>query len=108
MKYLYSNDNTIILHSLRAILEHAGISTFIKNEYASGAMGELAPTQAWPEIWLYDDNDYDRALSLIEQNQSDSKETKHDDWQCPTCHEMNAGNFAICWNCQHIKEKKDL
>lgn len=107
MKYLYSNDNTIILHSLRAQLEHAGFKTFIKNEFASGAMGELAPTQAWPELWLYDDNDYQPALNLIEQSQKDNDTLAQSEWLCSACHEINAGNFAVCWNCQHVKENNE-
>jgi hypothetical protein len=60
MKLIHTHPDGIILAQVRSALEQAGIPCTIHNEYASGASGELAPFDTWPELWLLRDRDYDR------------------------------------------------
>ena len=68
----------------------------LRNEYASGAMGELAPIDVWPEIWVLRDRDYDRAKLVIEQLHADLQEA---DWECGQCGRFSPASFDWCWHC---------
>jgi hypothetical protein len=48
---------------VQSALEMAGIPCTLRNEYAGGASGELAPLETWPEIWVLRDRDHDRAMA---------------------------------------------
>lgn len=78
------------------MLEAKGIKTFIKNEYAGGAMGEIAFSDAWAELYLEYEKDRDIALKFIDQALSGSNKQ----WCCRDCGEMNEASFEFCWKCQ--------
>ena len=97
MKLVYTHENKLLAENAKNILDLAGIESYLKNEFASGAAGDLVPSESWPEIWLLDESDYDQAiavLSVLEKKQTEA------DWECMRCHESNAATFEICWNCQ--------
>ncbi len=52
MKLVYTHPNSIAVAQARSSIEFAGIDCILRNEYASGAIGELAPIDAWPALWL--------------------------------------------------------
>ena len=97
MKLIYSNENLLLVNNIKNILENAGIAVIIKNEYASGGVGELSPFDTWPEVWAVHDSDYELANKICSsyQNQGDKK-----DWVCQNCLESNTLSFELCWNCQ--------
>lgn len=97
MKMVYSNENQFLVSNIQNLLEAQSISTFIKNEFAQGAVGEISAFDAWPEVWIFDDADFDQAQEIIELTQS---KLNNDDWTCQTCNEKNAPAFETCWNCQ--------
>ncbi len=84
---------------VKHLLAEHHIPCFIKNEYAIGAMGELSPLDALPEVWLTDDEWLPQANKLIAELLG-SKVQKRD-WYCATCHEHNDGSFEVCWQCGH-------
>ncbi|MBA6233044.1 MULTISPECIES: putative signal transducing protein [unclassified Colwellia] len=98
MKLLYSNENQFLVNNVKNIIEAENISSFIKNEFAQGAVGEISAFDSWPEVWVANDEDYERALALLASSQLD---VKGHDWLCKNCKEKNAPSFEICWNCQH-------
>lgn len=78
------------------MLATQGIRAHIFNANAVGAVGELAATQIWPEVWVEDDMDAEAAkLLLHELHAAASTGSKF----CPQCGEENPGNFLSCWNC---------
>ena len=93
------------------LLEASGIPTFLKNENAAGMTGaELgALVFAWPEVWIKDDNDLQKAVECIKQSAFDflkRNETVEDElddndsvWSCPDCKEEVPSSFDVCWNC---------
>jgi hypothetical protein len=97
MKMLYSNDNSFLVSNLKNIIESHNISTFIKNEFAQGAVGEISAIDSWPELWVLNDADFDQAMEIVESSQSS---IKGEDWLCKNCSEKNDPSFEICWNCQ--------
>ena len=53
--------------------------------------------EIWPELWVINDIDYDRARQLLDNAIVD--ESPHANWTCRQCGEENEGQFAACWNC---------
>jgi hypothetical protein len=102
MKMLYSNENNFLVNNIKNIIESHDINTFIKNEFAQGAIGEISAIDSWPELWITDDDDFDRAMEILETSQ---KTLAEDDWCCINCSEKNDPSFEICWNCQFGKSK---
>jgi hypothetical protein len=70
---------------------------FLKNEFAGGGSGELAPLDTWVELWIVNDADYDQAMSIIGNFQASGTKAT---WLCRSCGEENFGSFEFCWNCQ--------
>ena len=98
MKKIYTHDNTFIVHNVKNLVEAQGIEVFLKNEFAQGAVGEVSVFDAWPELWVINDSDYDRALAVVNATQQANMAA---DWVCDNCGEVNAASFDICWQCQH-------
>ena len=84
------------------IVENAGLSVFLKNEFAGGGSGDLAPQDTWVELWVVNDADYGQAMSIIENFQTSDSKT---DWLCQSCGEENSGSFEFCWNCEKEPSK---
>ena len=96
MKLIYTNENRFLVSNARNILENENIQSVLKNEFISGAAGDLSPFDTWQELWV-EDKDISKAenllLSLAENNSST-------EWTCSACGEVNGAAFDICWNCQ--------
>jgi len=97
MKMIYSNENHFIVNNVKNLIEAQGISTFIKNEFSQGAVGEISAFDSWPEIWVFDDSDFEQANEIVKSSQSTGTDV---DWVCENCAEKNGPSFEICWNCQ--------
>ncbi len=103
MKKIYTHDNMFIVHNMKNILDNAGIETELRNEYAAGASGDLAPLDTWLELWLVHERDEAIATTTIKNTLSSTDTTV---WTCTHCQESNESSFEICWQCQ--KEKATL
>lgn len=102
MKLLYTHENKIIVENAKNYLEAHGVETILKNEYASGGMGELSPIETWPELWVTSVN-YDAGKKIIDTLlNTPIGET----WFCSVCGEKNEATFKLCWNCQNEKGHK--
>lgn len=100
MKLVYTNENPFLVSNAKNLIEAEGIGAFLKNEFAQGAVGETSAFDAWPEVWIFSDSDYERALNIIETSFSRENAVE---WICQNCSETNDPSFEICWNCQHSK-----
>lgn len=98
MKMIYTNESHFLVNNVKNLLEAQQINTFIKNEFAQGAMGEISAFDAWPEVWVFEDADFERAVEIAESAQHNDSAV---DWVCPTCSEKNDPAFEICWHCQN-------
>lgn len=100
MKLVYTNPNRMMVENAKNLVEATGISTRIKNEYLSAGMGELSGIDTWPELWVLNDDDCDKAklhikpLMTVDPGQ---------EWFCSECEESNAATFDSCWSCQTNK-----
>ena len=97
MKLVYSNESHFLVNNIKNLIEAEEINTFIKNEFAQGAVGEISAFDSWPEVWVMDDSDFDRAVEIVKSSQSTNSAG---DWICNNCSEKNDPSFEICWNCQ--------
>ena len=95
MKRIYSSQNATLVWHAKHILEGAGILCAMRNEFASGGVGQISPFDAWPELWVDDQYRY-RAQTLLDQAFAASEQP---DWICPQCGEVSGGAFSSCWNC---------
>lgn len=100
MRLVFSNENRFIVANARNILAHHGVEVVLKNEYTAGVLGEVSPFDAWVEIWVVNDEDYERACAIIESSLSHENEP---DWLCEHCNEVNDASFETCWKCQRPK-----
>lgn len=106
MKLLYTHPNRILVENCKNVVENAGIETLLRNEYAGGGVGELAPIETWLELWVANDSDYVKAKELVDSTFIDSNETEDiPSWICGKCHEQNDASFDYCWNCQQEKPR---
>jgi hypothetical protein len=98
MKRVYSEPNPIFIHQLRELLEEKGISSVIKNELLSGGVGELPPTEVWPELWVMNKADCNAAKKVVDEFMQSIKSNLKA-WRCVGCGEEIEGQFNICWSC---------
>jgi hypothetical protein len=96
VKLVYTNENRLFVWNAKNILESRGFDIFVKNEYASGAMGETSPFDTWLELWVVDDAQYDRACEVLDNALSSPGDAP---WRCCQCGEDNDAAFELCWRC---------
>lgn len=96
MKKLTSAESAITINHYKNLLESEGIRTQVKNEHLGGIMGEVPFFETWPQLWVINDLDFDRARQLIESADAESPSMP---WTCKKCGERNEGQFGACWNC---------
>lgn len=97
MKMVYTHENRFFVHNAQNIVNAFDIKTLLKNEYAAGATGDLAPLDAWLELWVLEDQHLALAKKLIQDAFDNPNKTP---WTCPKCSESNEPNFDLCWHCQ--------
>jgi rubrerythrin len=102
MRKIYEHYEYPRVGHFQSILEEAGIPTLIKNLDASSGAGEIPFTEVFPELWVVEDTDYDRALALLETHQPPDP-THLGDWVCPQCGEAVEKEFGECWNCGTLR-----
>jgi hypothetical protein len=82
---------------MRNVLNLHGIESMVTNQYLSAAVGEIPPIEAWPQLWVADE-DVDFARRIVEEAGKDPPES-HEIRICPKCGEEVEGHFTECWNC---------
>lgn len=97
MKKVYTNEISLLVSNMKNIIEAQEIEVFIKNEYAQGAVGEVSAFDTWPEVWVVNDTDFNRAMEIVNSSQRSDNTV---DWTCKNCAEENDSSFEVCWNCQ--------
>lgn len=98
MKRVYSSDNPLIVGHLKQVLEANHIACLTRNEYLLGGAGEIPPIECWPEIWVIEDFQQEKARALVESLLALGAEGGTD-WRCSRCGEALEGQFTACWAC---------
>lgn len=99
MRLVYKHENRALVYSVKNILAMQGIDCHVKNDFGNTMGAEFGIGNTLLELWVREDADYERAREIIDQQTATSKQD-YAAWNCPNCGEENAGQFAICWNCQ--------
>ena len=95
MKRLVRAPNLVIATLWADMLSNAGVAATVQRKYASSIAGELPPDQALPEVWITDDDELERARTLLHE----LRHPPHRRWACRACGEIIDGPFEQCWNC---------
>ena len=97
---IYKAANSREAHFIKGLLKQYSIESELLGENLSIGVGELPVDVLQVDILVPKDqikkskiiiSDYENNLSLDE-----SKEN----WECPSCKEINPSSFEICWNCK--------
>lgn len=97
MQKLYSAENLPDAYLLLHRLQRAGIEARVLNEHAQGGMGEIPFTHAYPEVWLVEPADAERARTIVAEHER--REPPGRPHVCGVCHEESPGGFELCWRC---------
>lgn len=98
MKKVYAAESLVTVAHYRNLLEAEGIECFLKNENMGSLMGEIPYAEIWPELWVRNDFQADRAEEIIREAR-DAETEGGPRWRCRRCGEDNEYQFAVCWNC---------
>jgi hypothetical protein len=97
MKRVYTAANSLMVDHLKMVLDQAGIDSVVQRRFLSGAVGEIPPTEAWPELWVLDDEQEERARELVAA--ASAAPERSGQRQCLACGERLAAQFDTCWKC---------
>lgn len=97
MKKVTSADSLVTINHYKNLLVSEGIQAFIRNEHLGGIVGEMPFQEVWPELWVKNDLDYDRAVQLID-SANIINESPSGIWRCRQCDADNEGQFSACWH----------
>ena len=92
---IYTHQNLTLVGNASNLLQQAGISCEIRNQYTGGATGELSFVETWPELWI-NEQDLNQATQVLSTLGDDATAR---DWRCGKCGEENGGSFELCWQC---------
>ena len=106
MRKVYSSHNSAVIGHVREVLEHHAIGCIVRNDFLLGGAGELPINETWPEIWITDDRDYDRACALVDEVTAPA-EASDPPWRCASCGEWMEGQFTDCWRCGGSRSERD-
>jgi hypothetical protein len=95
---VFENYELATVGQFQSVLEAEGIQTHLKNQFMSGALGEIPFVSAVPELWILNDEDFAAAKAMIEKLLSSSAQTEPE-WTCVECDAVVDGVFGQCWKC---------
>jgi hypothetical protein len=98
MKRLFVSQSLVEVESLKELLSTDGILCTIRNQQGSTLAGEVPFVEVFPELWVINDADFDRAKELLEE-QGGGDEVERPTWVCAGCGERHVGLFTACWKC---------
>src|SRR2546427_12220411 len=98
--------------NVKDALEANGIPCVLRNEFLSAAFGGLPPLQGWPEVWVANDSDAERARQLIAEA-TKAPASAMEAWRCRHCGEEGDAIFGPWWkgragrrgSCRHLPRR---
>lgn len=98
MKNVFVSQHLFEVEMRKECLEQAGIPCTIKNQRSSGLAGEIPFTEVFPELWVIEDDEYDRARRVLDDGLV-ALPSNQDGWICQRCEERHESQFGTCWKC---------
>ncbi len=100
---VYTSPDLPMVSNIKNILETHGINSIIQKQYSSAAVGEIPVIECWPELWILDPAQLERAKEIVSGAINPDTELLPP-WECKACHETIEGQFTACWNCGAERE----
>src|SRR6185503_4698799 len=87
-------------HFLKGLLESNGIPSEVRGEALFGVRGEIPFTEAFPEIWVLNDDQAGEALKVLRNRSTETNDADEgQSWRCSNCGETVEPQFTACWQC---------
>lgn len=104
MKKVFGSHDPTIAGFVQAVLQERGIACMVRNGFLQGGVGELPPNECWPEVWIVEDADLERARAVVAElaplaSEAGGGVAEGEPWRCPECGEWIEGQFTACWRC---------
>lgn len=93
---VYQGSTVVEAAHVRNVLESAGIAVELKNDRLWSALGEISVVEAWPQVWVNDERDVERARDVLRDVERGAASPA---WTCVACGEWLEGQFTACWHC---------
>ncbi len=106
MRKVYASDNHAIVGFVRQVLDDDAIPCIVRNDFLGGGAGDLPVNETWPEIWVIENRDFERALALVDAVLATDQAGKPA-WRCTSCDELMEGQFTDCWRCGAARSRLD-
>ena len=95
MKRVFRAASLIQVAHARNVLLTAGIPSELRNQYLSGALGDLPMLETWPQLYV-EDADEAAALRALARAATAPGGAS---WTCESCGEQLEPQFTSCWRC---------
>jgi hypothetical protein len=95
MKRVFRAASLIQVAHARNVLLAAGIESELRNQYLSGALGDLPMLETWPQLFV-EDSDEQAALRALARA---AVAPGGAPWTCEHCGELLEPQFTSCWRC---------
>ena len=86
---------------LRNVLASEGLEACLRNENLVGALGDIPMPETWPQVWVADARDWERARDCLRRL---DRPVQSPSWSCPQCDEWLEGQFTQCWRCGAVRD----
>lgn len=100
MREVFTHQDVTQVGYYKSMLDEAGISSFIRNEYTANP--EIAGAMYFPTLCVVDNADYNKAIALLKSLKPTAKQ-EGTEWTCLSCSESNPSNFESCWKCNALR-----
>ena len=95
---VYTAPHIALVTPVKNLLEANGIPCILRNDFLSAGRGEIPSVDTWPEVWVTNDSDAERARGLVAEATREADPAAKS-WRCTHCGEDADAVFAQCWNC---------
>ena len=102
MKTIFTSHDRILVQSMQAFLENAGISCVLGNEQISGIESRFSAEEFQAKVVVLRDDQTAAAELLRDEFLRGSENTSEPYWTCP-CGEVLEPSFTDCWKCGSSK-----
>ena len=98
MRFLYIAESNIEAEIIKHNLEQQNIKSYISGANLHIAIGELPANELYVKIYV-DNDDYENALTFINDYKKNLDQQLNSKWNCMECDEMSPFSISTCWNC---------
>lgn len=101
MKQVFAARDGTEAHFVKGLLESHGLTVTVRGEDLWGTRGEVPFVDAWPTVWVIDDEREAEAREVVRQYEAtvEGPTTEGTAWRCPKCGQDLEPQFTTCWSC---------